>query len=95
MYRYACHFLPHSWQVTWYMAPNDRTQQEQIRKRRKNLLKRLDEFVRRYKMRIWMTMEMPSGRIYTYRSNPDEAAPTDEEIVSRGTWCKAGNCIAN
>lgn len=32
---------------------------------------------------------------YLHRSHPDEAAPTDEEIVSRGAWCKAGNCTAN
>ena len=63
------------------MATTDRCKQEQIRKRRNNLLKRHDEFARRYKMRIWLTMEMSNGRIYSYRSHPDLDPPSEEVIV--------------
>jgi hypothetical protein len=59
----------------------DRTQQEQIRKRRHNLFRRLKEFNDRYDIRIWMTMQMPSGRIYTFNTNPELSIPTEEDIV--------------
>jgi len=61
----------------------DRKDRELIRKRRNNLLRRHDEFARRYQIRICLTIEMPTGRLYTYRSNPDLPAPTEKEIVSR------------
>ncbi|EED22721.1 hypothetical protein TSTA_062090 [Talaromyces stipitatus ATCC 10500] len=60
----------------------DRTQQEQIRKRRHNLFKRLKEFNDRYDISIWLTMEMPSGRIYTFNTNPERRIPTEEEITA-------------
>lgn len=64
----------------------DRKDRELIRKRRNNLLRRHNEFAQRYDMRIWLTMEMPSGRFYTYRSHPQLVAPTDGEIVSSRDW---------
>ena len=60
----------------------DRKDRELIRKRRKNLIRRHDEFRRRYGMQIWLTMKMPSGRLYTYQSHPELPAPTELEIVS-------------
>lgn len=65
-----------------YRVQGDRTTQEQIRKRRHNLFKRLKEFNDRYEIEIWLTMRMPSGRIYTFATNPNEPVPSDEEIVS-------------
>lgn len=59
----------------------DRTQQEQVRKRRHNLFKRLQEFKDRYGIDSWITMQMPSGRVYIMETT-DNAAPTQEEIVS-------------
>ncbi|KAL3469003.1 hypothetical protein BJX99DRAFT_265614 [Aspergillus californicus] len=58
----------------------DRAAQELIRKRRHNLFKRLKEFNDRYEIDIWLTMRMPSGRIYTFATNPGEPAPSDEEL---------------
>ncbi|KAH8691811.1 hypothetical protein BGW36DRAFT_303791 [Talaromyces proteolyticus] len=58
----------------------DRTQQEKIRKRRHNLFKRIKEFQDRYEIETWVTMRMPTGRIYMFSTNPDEHAPTEEEI---------------
>jgi hypothetical protein len=60
---------------------DNRTQQEQIRKRRHNLFRRLKEFNDRYDIDIWMTMKMPSGRIYTFTTDPETGIPTEEEIV--------------
>ena len=66
------------------MAPaQSRVKQEQLRKRRNNLLRRHNDFWRLYEIRSWLTMEMPNGRIYTYRSHPHIPAPTDQEIVRR------------
>lgn len=58
-----------------------RVKQEQLRKRRNNLLRRHNDFWRLYSIRSWLIMEMPNGRIYTYRSNPEMEAPTDDEMV--------------
>ncbi|KAI2839625.1 hypothetical protein CBS11350_7456 [Aspergillus niger] len=63
-------------------GPGDRTTQEQIRKRRHNLFKRLKEFNDRYDIEIWLTMRMPSGRIYIFATDPNKQAPSEEEIVS-------------
>ncbi|KAB8212718.1 hypothetical protein BDV33DRAFT_210967 [Aspergillus novoparasiticus] len=60
--------------------PESRVKREQIRKRRNNLLKRLDEFWRLYSIRSWVTLEMPNGWMYTYRSHPHIPAPTDQEM---------------
>lgn len=59
---------------------SDRTRQEQIRKRRHNLFKRIKEFNDRYQIETWLVMRMPSGWIYTFNTN-DEKAPTEEELV--------------
>jgi hypothetical protein len=64
------------------MSSRNRVQQEQIRKRRNNLLRRHNDFWRLYAIRSWTTLEMPNGRIYTYRSHPHLPAPTDREMVS-------------
>ncbi|KAF4208102.1 hypothetical protein CNMCM5878_005721 [Aspergillus fumigatiaffinis] len=58
----------------------DRTTQEQIRKRRHNLFRRLKEFNDRYDIEIWLTMRMPSGRIYIFATDPNIPAPSEEEI---------------
>lgn len=63
----------------------DRTQQEQIRKRRHNLFKRLGEFHDRYNMEICITMKMPSNRIYIFSTYPDGHIPTEEEMVRHKT----------
>ncbi|KAL5366289.1 hypothetical protein BJX96DRAFT_30893 [Aspergillus floccosus] len=63
-----------------YRGQWDRTLQEQIRKRRHNLFKRLKEFNDRYGIEIWMTMRMPSGRIYTFATDPSQTMPSEEEI---------------
>lgn len=65
-----------------YRVQGDRTTQEQIRKRRHNLFKRLKEFNDRYEIEIWLTMRMPSGRIYIFATDPDEPVPSNEEMVS-------------
>jgi hypothetical protein len=65
-----------------YRTQGDRNQQEQIRKRRHNLFKRLKEFNDRYEIEIWLTMRMPSGRIYIFATDPNEPVPSDEQIVS-------------
>ena len=65
-----------------YRGQGDRTTQEQIRKRRHNLFKRLKEFNDRYEIDIWLTMRMPSGRIYIFATDPSEPVPSEEEIVS-------------
>ncbi|GMG38964.1 unnamed protein product [Aspergillus oryzae] len=71
-----------------YRVQGDRTTQEQIRKRRHNLFKRLKEFNDRYEIDIWLTMRMPSGRIYIFATNPDEPVPvvhkTPADYVSTG-----------
>lgn len=59
----------------------DRTEQEQIRKRRHNMFKRMGEFRERYGMRFWVTTQMPNGRIYTYVTDPEQSIPTEEDIV--------------
>ncbi|CAI7582950.1 unnamed protein product [Penicillium pancosmium] len=59
---------------------SDRTRQEQIRKRRHNLFKRIKEFNDRYQIETWLVMRMPSGWIYTFNTN-DEKAPTEEELA--------------
>ncbi|RWQ95411.1 hypothetical protein C8Q69DRAFT_381615, partial [Paecilomyces variotii] len=58
----------------------DRTQQEQIRKRRHNLFRRLKEFNDRYEIEIWLTMRMPSGRIYIFATDPDVPIPSEDEV---------------
>ncbi|KAI9041055.1 uncharacterized protein KD926_007472 [Aspergillus affinis] len=63
-----------------YRAQGDRTQQELIRKRRHNLFKRLKEFNDRYEIEIWLTMRMPSGRIYIFATDPNEPVPSEEQI---------------
>lgn len=65
-----------------YPAKGDRTQQEQIRKRRHNLFRRLKEFNDRYEIEIWLTMRMPSGRIYIFATDPDVPIPSEDEVVS-------------
>ncbi|KAJ5460925.1 uncharacterized protein N7458_002477 [Penicillium daleae] len=60
-----------------------RVKQEQLRKRRNNLLRRHNDFWRLYSIRSWLTMEMPNGRIYTYHSHPDVPVPTVKEINTR------------
>ncbi|OJJ51928.1 hypothetical protein ASPSYDRAFT_52827 [Aspergillus sydowii CBS 593.65] len=64
------------------VSSQNRTKQDQIRKRRNNLLRRHNDFWRLYTIRSWTTLEMPNGRIYTYRSHPQIPAPTDREMVS-------------
>ena len=59
----------------------DRAQQEQIRKRRHNLFKRLKEFQDRYGIDIWITMQMPSGWVYKFATKDDEAQPREEDLV--------------
>lgn len=64
------------------MAPaGSRVKQEQLRKRRNNLLRRHNDFWRLYSIRSWVVLEMPNGRIYTYSSQPDIPAPTMQDIV--------------
>ncbi|KAJ5449507.1 uncharacterized protein N7458_005956 [Penicillium daleae] len=60
-----------------------RVKQEQLRKRRNNLLRRHNDFWRLYSIRSWLTMEMPNGRIYTYHSHPDVPRPTRDEMNAR------------
>lgn len=61
----------------------DRNTQEQIRKRRHNLFKRIKEFHDRYGIETWCTMRMPSGRLYVFNTNPDEPSPpTGETVIS-------------
>ncbi|GLA56247.1 hypothetical protein AnigIFM63604_006248, partial [Aspergillus niger] len=62
------------------VSSRNRVKQEQIRKRRNNLLRRHNDFWRLYAIRSWTVLEMPNGRIYTYRSHPHIPAPTDREI---------------
>ncbi|CRG92949.1 hypothetical protein PISL3812_10046 [Talaromyces islandicus] len=61
----------------------DRKDRELIRKRRNNFMKRADEFHRRYGMWVCVMMETPTGRLYTYRSNPGRPVPTEKEIRER------------
>ncbi|KAL3473192.1 hypothetical protein BJX99DRAFT_261621 [Aspergillus californicus] len=65
------------------MAPQSRIKQEQLRKRRNNLLPRHNDFWRLYAIRSWLVLEMPNGRIYTYRSHPHVPVPSDEEMDQR------------
>ncbi|KAI2886539.1 transcriptional regulator family: MADS-box [Aspergillus niger] len=60
-------------------CPYDRNRAELIRKRRKNLFKRLYEFNDLYGIKIWCVMQMPTGRIYDVKTNPDEPMPSAEE----------------
>ena len=73
------------------VSSQNRVKQEQIRKRRNNLLRRHNDFWRLYAIRSWTTLEMPNGRIYTYRSHPHLPAPNDREMVSpcdaEKPWC--------
>ncbi|KAJ5198753.1 uncharacterized protein N7498_007870 [Penicillium cinerascens] len=62
---------------------NDRAQQEQIRKRRHNLFKRLKEFNDRYGIDIWMTMQMPSGWVYTFATKDEGARPGEADLEAR------------
>lgn len=65
-----------------YMAPfESRVKQEQLRKRRNNLLRRHNDFWRLYSIRSWLTMEMPNGRIYTYHSHPNVPVPNGDKTV--------------
>lgn len=65
-----------------YRVQGDQTTQEQIHKRRHNLFKWLKEFNDQYEIEIWLTMRMPSGRIYIFATDPNEPVPTDENMVS-------------
>ncbi|KAL3262693.1 hypothetical protein ABHI18_002519, partial [Aspergillus niger] len=63
------------------MAPSQkRVKQEQLRKRRNNLLRRINDFWRLYAIRSWVILEMPNRRIYTYHSHPHLPAPTAEQL---------------
>jgi hypothetical protein len=67
------------------MAPSQsRVKQEQLRKRRNNLIRRVNDFWRLYSIRSWLILEMPNRRLYTYQSHPGLPAPTAEEMVSYG-----------
>ena len=59
-----------------------RVKQEQLRKRRNNLLRRHNDFWRLYSIKSWLIMEAEDGRIFTYHSHPDIPAPTEKEMVS-------------
>ena len=61
--------------------PMTRTKQEQLRKRRKNLLRRHNDFWRLYSIKSWLIMELPNGQIMTYHSHPSVPPPTEEEMV--------------
>ncbi|KAF9890692.1 hypothetical protein FE257_005558 [Aspergillus nanangensis] len=65
------------------MAPQSRIKQEQLRKRRNNLLRRHNDFWRLYAIRSWVVLEMPNGRIYTYQSHPHVPTPNDKEMDKR------------
>lgn len=67
------------------MAPSQsRVKQEQLRKRRNNLIRRVNDFWQLYSIRSWLILEMPNGRLYTYQSQPGLPAPTAAEMVSYG-----------
>lgn len=67
------------------MAPSQsRVKQEQLRKRRNNLIRRVNDFWQLYSIRSWLILEMPNGRLYTYQSHPGLPAPTTAEMVSYG-----------
>lgn len=64
------------------MAPNEsRVKQEQLRKRRNNLLRRHNDFWRLYSIKSWVVMEMPNGRVYTYYSHPTIPTPSQGHVV--------------
>ncbi|KAI2813551.1 hypothetical protein CBS115989_9363 [Aspergillus niger] len=64
------------------MAPSQsRVKQEQLRKRRNNLLRRINDFWLLYAIRSWVILEMPNRQIYTYQSHPYLPAPTAKELV--------------
>lgn len=65
-----------------YHVQGDCTTQEQIHKCRHNLFKWLKEFNDHYKIEIWLTMRMPSRRIYIFATDPNEPVPSDEKMVS-------------
>ncbi|KAJ5704378.1 hypothetical protein N7536_000067 [Penicillium majusculum] len=66
------------------MAPvMSRVKQEQLRKRRNNLLRRHNEFWSLYGIRSWLIMEMPNRRLYTYHSHPNVPAPASEDMRAR------------
>ncbi|KAH1971678.1 hypothetical protein KXV98_005363, partial [Aspergillus fumigatus] len=54
--------------------------QEQLRKRRNNLIRRVNDFWQLYSIRSWLILEMPNGRLYTYQSHPGLPAPTTAEM---------------
>lgn len=56
--------------------------QEQLRKRRANLLRRHNDFWRLYKIKSWLTMEAEDGRIFGYHSHPELPIPTSRDKVS-------------
>ncbi|RDH17160.1 hypothetical protein CAN33_003090 [Aspergillus niger] len=63
------------------MAPSQsRVKQEQLRKRRNNLLRRINDFWLLYAIRSWVILEMPNRQIYTYQSHPYLPAPTAKEL---------------
>ncbi|KAL7649035.1 hypothetical protein ACMYSQ_012542 [Aspergillus niger] len=64
-------------------SSRNRVKQEQIRKRRNNLLRRHNDFWRLYAIRSWTVLDMPNGRIYTYRSHPHIPPPIDREFRER------------
>ncbi|OJJ51962.1 hypothetical protein ASPSYDRAFT_52696 [Aspergillus sydowii CBS 593.65] len=59
------------------VSSQNRVKQEQIRKRRNNLLRRHNDFWRLYAIRSWTTLEMPNGRIYTPRRRRKNLMLTD------------------
>lgn len=67
------------------MASNEsrvkHVKQEQLRKRRNNLLRRHNDFWRLYSIKSWVVMEMPNGRVYTYYSHPNIPKPSQSHVV--------------
>ncbi|KAI3044453.1 hypothetical protein CBS147353_11825 [Aspergillus niger] len=64
------------------VSSRNRVKQEQIRKRGNNLVRRHNDFWRLYAIHSWTMLEMPNGRIYTYRSHPHIPPRTGRETVS-------------
>ncbi|OJZ81126.1 hypothetical protein ASPFODRAFT_198974, partial [Aspergillus luchuensis CBS 106.47] len=65
------------------VSSRNRVKQEQIRKRGNNLLRRHNDFWRLYAIHSWTMLEMPNGRIYTYRSHRHIPPPTGRETWER------------
>jgi proteasome lid subunit RPN8/RPN11 len=72
------------------MAPAlSRVEQEELRKRRNNLLRRHNEFWLLYEMKSWLIMESRDGQIFTYHSHPDTPPSSREDMVRR-FWLEDG-----